>query len=244
MHLHLEQRVVRRLLGRFTAQGFVHHDLSRACLAQAADAIPRVILIGRLCLYGSGATRLHEELIPVTARWAEPQIRKTPLSPYARETEIRTLALLDESLIKNQHLEINATVKDQLQRSAAEDIRQLLPHLEDRGLEYAEEATKQLSVRGQAEAKAMREILETQQRHIDNTVRQVEKMNPDQLQFNFGDLEEERRQLDANRRYWAKRLAEISDELQTEPQRIQDLYTVKAKRVEPVGLVYLWPVTG
>ena len=34
VHLHLEHRVVQRLLGRFTAQGFVHHDLSRACLSQ------------------------------------------------------------------------------------------------------------------------------------------------------------------------------------------------------------------
>src|SRR5262249_41907070 len=32
VHLHLEHRLVQRLLGRFTAQGFVHHDLSRACL--------------------------------------------------------------------------------------------------------------------------------------------------------------------------------------------------------------------
>ena len=52
VHLHLEHRVVQRLLGRFTAQGFVHHDLSRACLAQTTDAIPRVVLLGRLCLYG------------------------------------------------------------------------------------------------------------------------------------------------------------------------------------------------
>ena len=40
VHLHLEHRVVQRLLGRFTAQGFVHHDLSRACLAQTTDADP------------------------------------------------------------------------------------------------------------------------------------------------------------------------------------------------------------
>ncbi len=48
VHLHLEQRVVQRLLGRFTAQGFVHHDLSRACFAQATDSIPRIVLLGRL----------------------------------------------------------------------------------------------------------------------------------------------------------------------------------------------------
>jgi len=85
VHLHLEQRVVQRLLGRFTAQGFVHHDLSRACLTQTSDAIPRIVLLGRLCLYGPSAARLHEELIPVTARWVDPQLRKEPLKPYARE---------------------------------------------------------------------------------------------------------------------------------------------------------------
>ena len=76
VHLHLEHRVVQRLLGRFTAQGFVHNDLSRACLAQTVDPIPRVVLIGRLCLYGAGAARLHEELIAVTARWIDPKKRK------------------------------------------------------------------------------------------------------------------------------------------------------------------------
>ena len=84
VHLHLEHRVVRRLLGRFVAQGFVYHDLSRACLAQTSDAIPRVILLGRLCLYGPGAARLHEDLIPITARWTDPKVRKAPLSPVTR----------------------------------------------------------------------------------------------------------------------------------------------------------------
>ena len=42
---------------RFRAQGFVHHDLSRACFAQAHDSIPRVVLLARLCLYGRRARR-------------------------------------------------------------------------------------------------------------------------------------------------------------------------------------------
>jgi hypothetical protein len=46
VHLHLEQRVAQRLLARFRSHGFIHHDLSRACLAQATDSIPRVILLG------------------------------------------------------------------------------------------------------------------------------------------------------------------------------------------------------
>lgn len=244
VHMHLEQRVVQRLLGRFTAQGFVHHDLSRACLAQASDAIPRVILLGRLCLYGSGAARLHEELIPVTARWIDPEIRKEPLSPYAKDSEMETMALLDESLLKGQGMKLTATVIEKLQKSAPLDINELLKHLETRGQEYADDAEKKLANRSEAESKAMREILDTQQKHIANEVKRVDKMNPDQLRLDFGTDEDERAQLDANKRYWAKRLDQIREELKTEPVRIQNLYSVMTRRVEPVGLVYLWPVTG
>jgi predicted nucleic acid-binding Zn-ribbon protein len=244
VHLHLEQRVVQRLLGRFTAQGFVHHDLSRACFAQATDSIPRVILLGRLCLYGEGAARLHEELIPVTARWAAPDIRKEPLSPYAKTAEAKTMSLLDDSLLKAKGIKLTTEVVAQLQESAAGDIHELLPHLTARGEEYASDAVKKLAARGAAEGKAMREILETQRKHISETVKRISKLDPTQLRFDFGDIEDELLQLDANKRYWAKRLEELREELKTEPARIEDLYTVKATRVEPVGLVYLWPVTG
>jgi hypothetical protein len=56
--------------------------------------------------------------------------------------------------------------------------------------------------------------------------------------------EDERRQLEANRRHWDKRLAAIDRELEIEPARIEDLYRIQATRMEPVGLAYLWPVTG
>ena len=69
-------------------------------------------------------------------------------------------------------------------------------------------------------------------------------MNPDQRLLDFGDDEDELLQLDANKRHWAKRLEQLRVELKTEPERIRDSYSVKARRVEPVGLVYLWPVTG
>jgi len=62
--------------------------------------------------------------------------------------------------------------------------------------------------------------------------------------LDFGDNEHALRQLDANKRYWSKRLTMLQRELQSEPQRLRDVYQVKAKRIEPVGLVYLWRVTG
>lgn len=244
VHLHLEHRVVQRLLGRFSAQGFVHHDLSRACLAQTSDAIPRVILLGRICLYGPGAARLHEELVPVTARWSDPQVRKGVLSPYARDAETKTLSLLDESIMLVGGRAITAAILEQLQAAAPTDVQQLLPHLQTRGEGYARDAEKKLLERGAAEGKAMREILETQQKHIAETAKKLESYDARQLKLDFGDQEDELRQLESNRKYWTKRLLMIEQELRTEPQRIQELYQVKAKRIEPVGLVYLWPVTG
>ena len=38
--------------------------------------VPRVVLLGRLSLYGAGAARLHDEVVPITARWLDPAIRK------------------------------------------------------------------------------------------------------------------------------------------------------------------------
>lgn len=244
VHLHLEQRVVQRLLGRFMAQGFVHHDLSRACLAQTTDAIPRIILLGRLCLYGPGAARLHEELIPVTARWIDPKTRKTPLSPYAREAESKTLNLLEEALTAARSRTVSDEVRNNLQSFASRDIQELLSYLQTRGAEYAKDAEKKLQQRGEAESKAMREILENQKKHIAGTLTKHEKMDAHQMMFDYGDNQDELRQLEANKRYWAKRLEQLNRELDLEPRRIRELYEIKAQRVEPVGLVYLWPVTG
>ena len=88
----------------------------------------------------------------------------------------------------------------------------------------------------------MREILENQKKHIENTAAKHASEDPGQMKLGFA--EDELRQLEANRRSWTKRLVSIDRELHTEPGRIRELYEVKATRVEPVGLVYLWPVTG
>ncbi len=239
VHLHLEHRVVQRLLGRFTAQGFVLHDLSRACLAQTTDAIPRVVLLGRLCLYGPRAARLHEEIIPVTARWIEPSQRKQPLNPYSRDAESRTLDLLEDALLPTGRPPINDVIQRRLQETAAQDVGELLSHLDRRGHEVADGAGIKLKERADREADDMRKILEQQQKRVSETADQYR--NP-QMSFDFD--QGEQRQLESNKRHWDKRLDAIVRELATEPDRIRGLYEVKARRVEPVGLVYLWPVTG
>lgn len=240
VHVHLEHRVVQRLLSRFICQGFIYHDLSRACFTQTKDNIPRVILIGRLCLYGNGAARLHEELVPITARWTPPETRKQPLVPYSsKDAESKTLELLEQSLLLDTTYGVDPEAVVQLQMAASQDVRELLQYLEQRGDEFAQIAKDKLQKRAEAESKAMREILETQKKHIESTITKYDKEGPVQLRIKF--IEDELKQLEANRKYWDKRLQFLESELEIEPKRVREVYEVKAKRVEPVGLIYLWP---
>ena len=120
-----------------------------------------------------------------------------------------------------------------------QDIQDLLPHLEARGQEYGADAEQKLKERGRKESQAMREILETQKRRVAET---AAKYHDPQLTL---DLDvEEKRQVESNRRHWEKRLGTLEKELEVEPQRVLGFYDVRARRLEPVGLVYLWPVTG
>ena len=242
VHFHLDQRVVQRLLGRFRSQGFIHHDISRCCLTQTADRVPRVMLLGRLCLYGQSAARLHEELIFVAARWTPPAARTSPLVPYARDAADNTLELLNDALAATPNPpspQPASTPAETLLATVPQDVRELMTHLQARAEQCAADARQNLQKRGQAEAAAMREILQDQQKRISRCVDQYKTADPAQTTLSFDQAE--RRQLEADHRYWAKRLANLEREITEQPQRIADVYNIHAQRVEPVGLVYLLP---
>ena len=241
VHLHLEQRVAQRLLARFRAQGFVYHDLSRACLAQAKDSIPRIILLGRLCLYGRRAERLHEEVVTLAARWIEPGQRSGPLRAYAREAETRTLDLLEQSLTGGLDWTPHDVIRARLLAAAPRDVEELLPQLEPRAEELAEMATLRLRERGKREAQDLDETLRRQRERI---VKELDRHEGQFKQIALAFDEEERRQLQSNMRYWRMRLEQFDRDLEQEPGRIRAFYEVQARRVEPVGLVYLWPETN
>ena len=246
VHLHLEQRVVQRLLARFKAQGFIYHDLSRACLAQTEDSVPRVVLLGRLSLYGRGAERLHEEIIPVAARWRDPDSRSAPLEAYAKDAEARTLDLLDASLDKA--MIPNEIIQKRLLDAAAQDIEELKPQLEPRAAAHAQAAEGQLRQRGEREE---RDLHDTLTEHRDRVRAELARHKSDYTQliveFETDDarqLQLDTEQLQANMRHWEQRLGQFDEDLQREPQRVREFYEVRVRRVEPVGLVYLWPETN
>ncbi|MBF6621548.1 MAG: DEAD/DEAH box helicase [Patulibacter sp.] len=241
VHLHLEQRVVQRLLSRFRAQGFIYDDLSRAALAQVRDSIPRVVLLGRLSLYGTRAERLHEELVPVAARWVDPEQRDGPLSAYAKDATASTMKLLDEALGDHALRQPSDAIGRKLLTGASRDVDELLPQLHARATELAQDAIAKLTARGEREAKDLHDTLVRQR---DRVRQERERHQGEYDQLTLGYAADERRQLEQNMKSWERRLVEFDEQLQSEPRRLANFYVVKATRVEPVGLVYLWPDTN
>ena len=194
------------------------------------------MLLGRLAVYGPRAARLHEELVPVTARWIDPERRQGALTPYGRAGEQTTLASLQTALDEAGQDSVPDQVRKRLAVSAQADIADLLPHLERRAADFAEQAKSRLAERSDTEKRSMIELLQRQRKRIAETAGKDDR----QLMLD----EAERRQREADRRAWARRLEAIETELEIEPRRIADTYRVRAIRVDPIGLVYLWPRTG
>ena len=135
----------------------------------------------------------------------------------------------------------NETVRHRLLETAAQDIEELLPQLEPRAVELAKIAAERLAERGVREERDLRETLERQRRRV---VEELAKYDRDFTQLTLGFDVEERRQVENNMRGWRRRLEQFEKDLEEEPTRVREFYEVRATRVEPVGLAYLWPETN
>ena len=63
-------------------------------------------------------------------------------------------------------------------------------------------------------------------------------------QLTLGFNEEEKKQLESNRRYWQHWLENVENDIANEPERIKNFYMTTSYRIEPLGIAYLWPITG
>jgi len=183
---------------------------------------------------------LHDEVLTVAARWTDADVRKGPLKEYSDDTLEKTLVLLESTLSGEKGKEPPEAVRRRLASGARRDLDELRPVLKAQADERSAHAIAQLRERGRQEARDMRAILEAQRTRIGQTRTRREKELQQLDLFERDEL----RQLQADKRYWDRRLTELATELDTEPARIVQSYQVKATRFEPVGLVYLWPVTG
>ena len=163
------------------------------------------------------------------------------LKAYAREAELKTLDLLDQSLSPGRKRVPGRTIQQKLLEAAPRDIEELLPQLEPRALELAKIAVQRLKHRGEREEKDLRETLERQQKRV---IEELQKHDRQFQQLTLDFDEEEKRQLESNMKAWRVRLRQFESDLEHEPARIRQYYEVRAQRIEPVGLVYLWPETN
>lgn len=249
VHVHLEQRLAYRLLSRFRSQGFLHHDLSRTCVVQSEDSLRRVVLFGRLLLFGQRAERLHEELVAVAAQWREPSQRAEPLRGYGVTGSKTTLDLLDRALEKPAVSEPAEVIRETLVGAAERDIEDLLPQLKERCREAAESAENKLRERGEEERSKLERTLEEQQERVraalkKEEARQKQEKGQKQMKLAFRESREDRQEAEAHMRMWRERLEEFKVEIERDPKSVRDLYNVATRRLEPVGLVYLWPATN
>jgi ERCC4-related helicase len=240
-HLHLEHRLIRRLLGQFLSYGF-QHSLNRATVISSPAAQPRVILLGRLTLFGPGASRLHSEIIPVTATWTDADRKAKPLKPLKIDGDAAkaTKSELEAGLRRSR--QPSAQIITRLTATADSDLTDLRPALEAHAAEIAASETIELAKVGDVESKSLRELLQAQKRRIADTRKDAERRAAELQLDLFSPAEKE--QLTLDRRHWETKLERIERDLETEPKRIRDGYTVVAHRLEPVGLVYLWPETN
>jgi hypothetical protein len=238
-HLHLQHPLVQRLLSRFLSQGYSAHDLSRVTVVTTSrDSLARVIAFGRLSLFGIGATRLHDEVISVAAQWLESGGPKH-LKPFADDADKRAIDTLEEVLRASPDLKVSAKVQERLLSVAQQDFAHLWRHISDEAEARAHAASQMLKDRANIESEALRGILEGQRQAILDVIH-----GRTQLHFDFAEQDkEQRKQFEDDLKYMEQRLPIIDKEVESEPEQIRDLYRVILSRLEPVGLIYLWPET-
>jgi chromosome segregation ATPase len=150
--------------------------------------------------------------------------------------------LLDEALATPRLREVPESLAARLRGCAARDVAELQGPLESRAEVLAERNRRLLAERGEKEAREMLDILQAQRDRIARRQEEVERKTAQGL-LGLDCQKEEIRQMESDLRHWKARLRDLEGELKREPARIRDLYQVKTRRIEPVGLVYLWPVS-
>jgi ERCC4-related helicase len=249
VQLHLEHRLVKRLISRFVSQGF-RASVGRITAIVGTNAQPRVVLVGRLSLFGPGARRLHEEIIPITAAWRDTRRDETALAPFAEAGEASTVRQLDDALRRG--VSPTQGVVDRLQALVERDIEDLRPYLEARAKDSEEAARKELAENGQREAEAMANLLQAQIKKVRASMNDATPPAPTKQTDLFGptaeeiekQAEREMRQFEADRRSWDDKLVRLQNDLVSEPDNVRRSYEVQAQRLEPIGLIYLWPATN
>ena len=249
VQLHLQHRLTQKALAQFRAQAFAEDRLSRVTVVfDPTHARKRVLALGRLSLYGTGASRLHEEILATAAFWVEGADREH-LEPFTTaEAEERALSSLGAVLSRDGQPAVPDHIVSMLMKTAKQDEDVLWEKVQSRARARTVFVEERLRRRAQVESDEMARILEVQKAAIDKELgRRKREAGSGNVQTTMPWLPEEenqKAQYDTDTRYIEKRRVELEKEMTSEPDRIREQYDVKHYRLERVGLVYLWPTTS
>jgi len=232
VQLHLEHPFVKRALSRFTAQGYGVHDLHRATVLRYGGSHERVVLVGRLSLFGQGATRLHDSLVHLVAELREGgEVRRLE----TRAAQEKALTEMRQAL--HHRPDDWSPAQAFLERRRAHlptHVGALWPLLKAQAEDEAAELVRLLDDRGAREAEALVEILDHQASAIRRTLAREHTVEGD---------EAETRQQRLDRLAMEERLQALATERATEPARLRTHYKVLRTRIDVVGLLYLVPAS-
>lgn len=240
VHLHLEHRLVKRLLNKFSAQGFVRDGLNRICIIPCKVKKPRAVLLTRLLFFSKhGAGRLHEEIIPISAEWKSIKGRSQGLTLFKEAGEESSLNYLQKALLQNSFPDVST---EQIKEYVQEDFNELTNGIMEKLAYRLIEVQESLKKRSDIESNSLKELLEDQLKRIKAALD-----DPDHIQyeFNFEELTpKEKVQVEADKKALREKIERLNGEIIEEPKKVRKIYEFHSPRVEKLGLVYLWPEGG
>jgi ERCC4-related helicase len=261
VHLHLEHRLVRRLLSKFSSQGFVKDGLSRFCIIPCEVKSPRAVLLTRLLFFSkNGAGRLHEEIIPISGRWGSVKDKTHNLTIYKedQDAEKKTLIYLQEAILKSDFKKIAVNIAKE---HIIQDFEKLGDGIREKLAYRWVDVQSKLKERAEAEANSLKKLLEDQLHRIKIELGLAEEKLPvviaNSRQMSFDGVESteqldlavqyeqltqrEKAQVEAERKELLEKIERLKQEINEEPDKVRKLYEHHTPRIEKLGLVYLWP---
>jgi hypothetical protein len=172
----------------------------------------------------------------VAARWVEG--KKVALRPFAEEGDRKAIQLLELTLAESPTLKgISDATLTHVQEAAPSLFSELWKTIREEADARAVEANAKLTARGRSESDALTAILEAQRAAIQRRLGEQQRLD-------FSESErDQRQQFERDKKHMERRLDALGAELESEPQQIESLYQVQLHRLQPVGLVVLWPTT-
>ena len=219
VQLHLQHKLTQRALAQFRSQAFGEDKLARVTVvSDPSHSRKRVLALARLSVYGSGASRLHEELLATASYWAEGD-DPGRLEPFkTADAEEKALESLYGVLGRREQPPVAPHVVTMLMQSARRDEETLWEALRSRARARVIWATEKLRQRANAEAAEMTRILEAQRAAIARELAKRKADAEDALQMKMPWAAEEKEQqaaYEADTIHIEKRRAALDQELRT-----------------------------